>query len=246
MYVNILIDCDANALIIHNSFIHTTDFDTRNTFANKWSTMAGSFLTLFKAEVKIKLPKLYFTAHIFVRFYVTSQKSNYDFIFGQDILEKLRMNLYFQKQLRCLKIKKILMKSINFKMRTNFAIEESKNIKSAAIRIKKILDTGMNSDEQFLLYTLLKKHENMFDDTLGNYTSTEYKIEHLDKAKPYHAKPFPIPILHEETLKTKVNGLENIDVLKRKNNSKWAAPSLIIPKKNGTVRFICDFRELNE
>ena len=30
------------------------------------------------------------------------------------------------------------MKSINYKMRTNFAIQESKNIKSAGNRIKKI------------------------------------------------------------------------------------------------------------
>ena len=30
------------------------------------------------------------------------------------------------------------------------------------------------------------------------------------------------------------------------NNSEWAAPTYVIPKKNGTVRFIYDFRELNK
>ena len=35
----------------------------------------------------------------------------------------------------------------------------------------------------------------------------------------------------------------NIGVLKCKNNSEWAAPAFIIPKKNGTLRFISDFRE---
>ena len=38
------------------------------------------------------------------------------------------------------------------------------------------------SDEQILIYGLLKKHENMFDGTLGNYTCTEYKNKYLEGA----------------------------------------------------------------
>jgi hypothetical protein len=37
-----------------------------------------------------------------------------------------------------------------------------------------------------------------------------------------------------------------IGVLKRCSDSEWTAPTFIIPKKNGTVRFIPDFRTLNE
>jgi len=35
-------------------------------------------------------------------------------------------------------------------------------------------------------------------------------------------------------------------VLKKANRSEWAAPTFIIPKKDGSVRFISDFRELNK
>ena len=86
----------------------------------------------------------------------------------------------------------------------------------------------------------------MFDGTLGDYKGSQYKIELLEGAKPYHAKLFPIPKKNKETLKTEVNRLINICVSKRKNDSKWTAPKFIIPKKNGTVRFISDFRELNK
>ena len=52
------------------------------------------------------------------------------------------------------------------------------------------------------------------------------------------AKPFLI------SRKKEVNRLIKIGVLKKINNSQWAAPTFIIPKINGTVRFISDFREL--
>ena len=40
----------------------------------------------------------------------------------------------------------------------------------------------------------------MFDGALGKYTDSNYtKLK--EDAKPYHAKPFPIAISHELTLK---------------------------------------------
>ena len=100
-------------------------------------------------------------------------------------------------------------------MRTNFRIQQSKNIKSATNRIKKIQIPNrkwqittklkyLTSDEQLLIYRLLKIHENMFDGTLDNYTGTQYKIELLEGAQPYHAKPFSIPKVHEQTLTHKL------------------------------------------
>ena len=82
-YVKILIDSGASALIIHNSFVRTNQFNTRNTSANKWSMMGGSISTSYKAEVKIKLPELNFTAHIFALLKVPSQKSTYNLILAK-------------------------------------------------------------------------------------------------------------------------------------------------------------------
>ena len=116
------------------------------------------------------------------------------------------------------------------------------------VNLKKIVNNlkQLNNYKQSLILKLLRKHENMFDGTLGNYSSSEYKIVLLEGAKPHHAKPFPTPKIHGETLKTEANRLINIGLFKRKNNSNQEASTFIIPKKNGTVRFISDFRELNK
>ena len=91
---------------------------------------------------------------------------------------------------------------------------------------------------------LLQKYEDMFDGTFSKYTNSDYIIELKEDAKPYHTKPFPILKIHELALKKKVNRLIKIGVLKKKkiNNSQWAAPTFIIPNKNGTVSCISDFR----
>ena len=135
-YVKILIDSGTSASIIHNSFVRSNKFYMIKTSANKWSTMAGYFSTLCKAEVKIKLPQLNLIAHTFASFHVTSQKSNYHVIF----LWELGRNLDFQNNFVGWELTKIPMKSINCKMRSNSAIQKSKNIKIATNRIKKILD----------------------------------------------------------------------------------------------------------
>ena len=153
------------------------------------------------------------------------------------------------------------MKPVENNTRIHFAISDSKRVASETKRMKKILDANyekadlnkivdnlkyLDKNKQTKLLNLLKKYEPMFDGALGKYTGSTYKIELKDNIKPYHAKPFPIPKVHEPTLKKEVERLVKIGVLRKINNSEWAAPTFIIPKKNGTVRFISDFRELNK
>ena len=52
--------------------------------------------------------------------------------------------------------------------------------------------------------------------------------------------------MHEKPTKTECDRLVKLGVLEECHESEWAAPTFIIPKKNHTVRFISDFRRLNQ
>ena len=57
---------------------------------------------------------------------------------------------------------------------------------------------------------LLQKYEKLFDGTLGKYTGSNCTKDFKEDAKPYHAKPFPIPNIQKPTLKKEVDGLIKI------------------------------------
>ena len=196
--------------------------------------MVGTFKTTRLAEVKLRLPELSDTAEMSVRCHVTRQKSNYDLILGRELLRELGINLDFSNNTTNWKDISIPMKPSHSSAKTHFSISDSKRVASKTKRIKKILDAKyekanltklvknldhLNSDKQTKLLRLLQKYEPMFDGALWNHTGSKYKIELKENVKPYHAKPFPIPKIHEPTLKKEIERLVKIGVLKRINNS---------------------------
>ena len=56
-------------------------------------------------------------------------------------------------------------------------------------------------------------------------------IELEPGAKPRHARPYPVPVIHLEALKKKLMHLCEIGVLSPQGASEWASPTFITPKK---------------
>ena len=65
----------------------------------------------------------------------------------------------------------------------------------------------LSATEQTQLLNLLTKFHDLFDGTLGKWTGEPYDIELQPDAKPYHSWAYPIPKIHEETLKKEVHRL---------------------------------------
>ena len=142
-----------------------------------------------------------------------------------------------------------------------FFIKEGTAVASATDRITQIVEPKyeradlkeivqsqdqLTQAEQQSLLVLLQKYESLFDGTLGKWEESAYNIELKPNATPYHGAPYSIPQAYEKIVRRDVDRLVAANVLKKVNRSEWAAPSFIIPKKDGSVRFISDFRELNK
>jgi hypothetical protein len=61
--------------------------------------------------------------------------------------------------------------------------------------------------------------------------------------KPIHACAYTVPRSVEQHLRKEIVRLVDIGVLEEDYSSEWASPSFAIPKKNGTIRVVTDFRK---
>ncbi len=86
----------------------------------------------------------------------------------------------------------------------------------------------------------------MFNGTLGVYPHKKVHIDIDPNAKPVHSRPYPVPQIHLKTFKKKRDHLVRIGVLAAQQESEWASPSFIIPKKDGRVCWISNLRQFNK
>ena len=103
----------------------------------------------------------------------------------------------------------------------------------------------LTMEQKGQVLTMLYRFESLFEGKLGLWDTPPVTLELEEGAKPFHACAFPIPHIHEATIRKEVERLCKEDVLAKDSDSEWAAPTFIIPKKEGTVRFVTDFRQLN-
>jgi hypothetical protein len=104
---------------------------------------------------------------------------------------------------------------------------------------------NLTKDETQILGKTLKKFLTLFGGGLGMLNIKPVRLELIDGAKPYHARPLPVPQSLEATTKTEMKRLTDIDVLNRSSDSEWAAPTFIQAKKTGDVRILTYFRRLD-
>jgi hypothetical protein len=104
----------------------------------------------------------------------------------------------------------------------------------------------LSTQQKADLKQVLSEFTKLFDGTLGVYPHKEFHIELKPGAKPRHARPYPVPVIHLETFKKELVHLCEIGVLRLQGASEWSSPSFIIPQKDGRVCWVSDLRELNK
>lgn len=241
----------------------------------EYEIAGGIYKTKYKAVVHFTLPEFSSSKRIFWKCVVDDDEGNgigYDMIMGRDLMAAIGLHLDFRQQTICWDKMDTSMKSPSdlAKVKTAFTKKEIKTVilqnaepsitQEATERAIKILDSeydkanldeivsqadSLTKQEKQQLLKLLQKYEILFDGTLGKWGGEPVRIKLKPDAKPFSSRFYPIPHINKETFRKELERLVRLGVLTKVKQSEWGTPVFIIPKKNGQVRFLTDFRKLN-
>jgi hypothetical protein len=85
----------------------------------------------------------------------------------------------------------------------------------------------LSTQQKADLKQVLSEFTKLFDGTLGVYPHKKFHINLEPGAKPRHARPYPVPVIHLETFKKELIQLCEIGVLQPQGASEWSSPTFI-------------------
>lgn len=104
----------------------------------------------------------------------------------------------------------------------------------------------LSEQQQEELRALLLKWRHVFaqhDEDFGRTNLVQHQI-HTGDAPPVRERHHPLPPAMYKEMKTLLSGMLESGVI-RESCSPWAAPIVLMRKKNGSLRFCVDYRKLN-
>ena len=235
----------------------------------KWETKAGEFKT--KKIVKVhncKLPQFTSNRKFDGDFHVFKKNKNdrYHAILGRDLLEKLGIDLLYSTG-------EIRWGNVNVAMVPTGHFSGNKSRRKLFEGAKKLANDGQEAHVQEILESkyeaadldevtenqvqltineksqfrkMLGKVKKLFSGTKGRWKGPKVRIELKDNVKPVQSKPYKVPYAHTKVFKEEIERLEKIGLFTKVQLSEWSSPSFCIPKKDGRIRIVTDYKKINK
>ncbi len=84
-------------------------------------------------------------------------------------------------------------------------------------------------------------------DPLGKIDVLKHRITLVDGAKPIRRAPYSVKDLAKrQVIEKQIDEMLKMGVIEKATETDWSSPVLLVPKKNGKLRFCVDYRALNK
>ena len=106
------------------------------------------------------------------------------------------------------------------------------------------INPKLDESQQQVINSLLEEYQEGLTDMPGLTNLGEHDIKLLNK-EPIKSKPYPLPHALRGEVTKEVQKMIELRVVEP-SSSPYASPIVMVKKKDGSIRFCCDYRKLNQ
>ncbi|KAK0144151.1 hypothetical protein N1851_017503 [Merluccius polli] len=89
---------------------------------------------------------------------------------------------------------------------------------------------------------VLQKHKAVFSEELGTIREFKASITVKPNTKPVFRKARPVPYALKDAVEKELNRLEKAGIISKIEHSQWAAPIVVVPKSDKSIRICGDYK----
>lgn len=132
---------------------------------------------------------------------------------------------------------------INMMQHSKIRSQESTN-KSNEEERPNLIDCNLNDAQKKKLEQLITKFPDVFGKQTGRTNKLKHRIKLTPDTQPINSPPFRYSPARRKLIEENLNEMIDQGIISP-SSSPWAAPVILAPKKDGSLRFCIDYRKLN-
>ena len=104
--------------------------------------------------------------------------------------------------------------------------------------------SGLSHDQIAELQRLLADFDSVLCNEPGKTDIAEHRIDVEPNTRPIKLPPYRVPHTYHQSLREELEQMEQMGIIER-SSSDWAAPIVLVKKKDSSIRLCTDYRRLN-
>ncbi|CAF1432643.1 unnamed protein product [Rotaria sordida] len=107
-----------------------------------------------------------------------------------------------------------------------------------------LINTDLDEHQKEQIKQLIQQFPNVFNEQPGRTKKTQHQINLVPGAQPFNSPPFRYAPIRKQIIEQNIKEMLDQGIISP-STSPWASPVILVPKKDGNLRFCIDYRKLN-